>query len=319
MKVKKPSSSNEISRAAQMLHVRLAKTPFKLEHEVQLRKVIETGEDENLTRDLAAYHRHPRTSFDLLVQERRACGDPVLAIELDGPEHESVPKVRRRDLMKNRLCRGALPLLRVPYQDIKPQFKMDDFLSYIVGVALTYKIAHEKKRYASPQHLNELTEREFDDISRHDLPKIRRLRQRLARKNRIVDICEVDKMTEAKFALDFNLGASHYGWTDTDDKFEGHLVLYQVDRSKPSREWAIARRISETLTLRTSYSTTEEPRPPWPKHEFDLPAMQAYVKWLESEPMYFPDIPGIRWPYVAWNILEALCLAQLLDEAKTIE
>lgn len=231
MKVKKPSSSNEISRAAQMLHGVLAKTPFKLEHEVALSKVIEKGEDENLTRELAAYYRHPRTSLDLLVQERRDCGYPVLAIELDGPEHKSDPKVRRRDLMKNRLCRGALPLLRVPYRDIKPQFKMDDFLSYIMRVALTFKLRHEKKkRYAEPQHTNQFTERESDEISRHDLPKGRRLRQQLARKHRIVDICEVDVMSEAKFALAFNLGASHYGWTDTDDNFEGHRPGETISR-----------------------------------------------------------------------------------------
>src|SRR5947207_2492701 len=134
MKLKRGSSSNEISRAAQMLHVRLAKTPFKLEHEVPLSSVIDTGEGDNLTKELAAYYSHPRTSFDLLVQERRARGYPILAIELDGREHKSDPKVRRRDLMKHRLCRGALPLLRVPYLDIKRRFKWDDFLSYIVRV-----------------------------------------------------------------------------------------------------------------------------------------------------------------------------------------
>jgi hypothetical protein len=39
------------------------------------------------------------------------------------------------------------------------------------------------------------------------------------------------------------------------------------------------------------------------------------VKWLEKEPLYV-NLPGVRWLYVAWNILEGLCLKQLLTDAE---
>ena len=73
--------------------------------------------------------------------------------------------------------------------------------------------------------------------------------------------------------------------------------------------------ISKTLSLRTHYRATAAPRPPWPSGLFDITALEAYVGWLETEPWYFPDLPGISWLLVAWNLLEGLCLKQLFNDA----
>ena len=71
----------------------------------------------------------------------------------------------------------------------------------------------------------------------------------------------------------------------------------------------MAHRISKELTLRTHYRTLAEPRPP------DGSDLEAYVKWLEKGLLY-TNLPGVRWLYVAWNILEGLCLKQLLADAE---
>jgi hypothetical protein len=75
-------------------------------------------------------------------------------------------------------------------------------------------------------------------------------------------------------------------------------------------EWPLAHRISKELTLRIQYRTTGEPRPP------DSSDQKVHVKWLEKKPLYHPYIPGVNWLYVAWNILEGLCLKQLLSDAE---
>jgi hypothetical protein len=52
-----------------------------------------------------------------------------------------------------------------------------------------------------------------------------------------------------------------------------------------------------------------EPRPP------DGSDLEAYVKWLEKKPLY-ANLPGVMWLYVVWNILEGLCLKQLLTDVE---
>jgi hypothetical protein len=71
----------------------------------------------------------------------------------------------------------------------------------------------------------------------------------------------------------------------------------------------VAHRITKELTLRTHYRTIAELRPP------DGSDLGVYGKWLEKEPLY-ANLPGVRWLYVAWNILEGLCLKQLLTDAE---
>jgi len=97
--------------------------------------------------------------------------------------------------------------------------------------------------------------------------------------------------------------------SETDAKYKSDLVVYRLDRSLMPKEWPVARRISKELTLRTHYRTIAEPRPP------DGSDLEAYVKWLEKKPLY-TNLPGVTWLYVAWNILEGLCLKQVLTDAE---
>ena len=62
------------------------------------------------------------------------------------------------------------------------------------------------------------------------------------------------------------------------------------------------------LMLRTGYKSTAEPRP-------NEPDWEAWAKWLEKKPFH-SNIPGVCWLYVASNILEAICLKQLLIDAE---
>jgi hypothetical protein len=197
---------------------------------------------------------------------------------------------------------AGLPLLRVRYRDVEPLFKRDTFLSNVIDVVLRYQNSLECPEYSKT----------YGEIARHDLPDIQRLRDRLARRHRIGCLHPTDG---SEFVYQFNLGTSDYGSSETDEIHEGHMVLLRVAASVPAEEWPVAHRISKVLSLTTHYRTTEEPRPAWPKDGFDLASMQAYVKWLETDPWYFPDVPGVNWFYVAWNVPEALCVKQLLADA----
>ena len=97
--------------------------------------------------------------------------------------------------------------------------------------------------------------------------------------------------------------------------YHGQLVLFRIQPGAPSDAWPIVEMISKTLSLRTHYRATDGPRPPWPTDFLDVAALEAYVSWLEAEPWYAPDLPGISWLLVAWNVLEGLCLRHLLSNA----
>ncbi len=315
MKLKSLSQSRGECDVKAILEDRLATTPYQVWGKVRLSSAIGREPNEHLPEDLFSYLT--RAELDYLIIHRTPPNRPLLAVEFDGPHHDYDVDARRRDILKNRLCRmGGLPLLRVRYDEIKPLFARDSFLSYLVEVILRYKRVHEKKEYAPPSDPDEFTEREYDEIRRHDLPNIWWLENELAKKHAIL---RSERATEAaplaRFAFEFRLGASDYASVETDAIHEGHLVLRQVERTLPVEKWSVMHKISKTLSLRTHYRTTPEPRPPWPKNSFDLLALQAYVKWLETEPWYIPALPGINWLYVAWNILEGLCLSQLLADA----
>jgi hypothetical protein len=117
-------------------------------------------------------------------------------------------------------------------------------------------------------------------------------------------------------AYDFTLGAVDYQSSDTDGVYHGQLVLYGVQQGEASDSWPVIGTISKSLNLRTHYRATDAPRPPWPRDFFDIAAFEEYIRWLEAEPWYVPDLPGVSWLLVAWNVLEGLCLRDLLNSAQ---
>lgn len=293
-----------------ILEDRLAKTPYQVWGKTRLASAIEKEPNEYLPGDLFSYLRG--AEIDYVILHREAPNHPLLAVEFDGPLHEADPKVRRNDLLKNRLCRSAaLPLLRVRDKEVEPLFTRDSFLSYIVEVVLRYKSLQFLKNYA--RNPDQPTESGVDEIHRHTLLDVQRLQNELAQKHRMFH--QAAEADSALSEFDFFPGAVDYSSSDTDGIYDGHLTLSRVERTQPRPRWPVIHRISKSISLRTHYRTTAEPRPPWPKDSLDLPALEAHVKWLETDPWYSPDIPGISWLYVAWNLLEGLCLRQLLHDA----
>jgi hypothetical protein len=101
----------------------------------------------------------------------------------------------------------------VRYQEIERLFTRDSFLSYVVEVVLWYKTVDERKGY-SP----------YDEIRRHDLGDIQRLRDQLAKKHYMIPSDRAAETSTAKFAYSFNLGAADHASTETDTKHESHLI-----------------------------------------------------------------------------------------------
>lgn len=303
MKLKGLTESRGERDVKTMLEDRLAKTPFQVAIKPRLNSVIEREPSEHLPDELFDYLT--RAELDFLIFYRDQPHRPFLAVEFDGPHHETDPNARKRDLLKNRLCQLAgLPLLRVRYQEIEPLFTRDSFLSYVVEVIVRYKTAHEKRGY-SP----------YDEIRRHDLADIQRLREQLAKDHCMVPSDRVAQTVNAEFAYDFGPPVADYASSGTDAIYKGDLILYPVSKSRMPNEWPVIYRVSKEITLRTHYRTTAEPGPPLPKDSFDLAATEACLKWFATA-RYRPDLPGVYWLYVAWTILEGLCLKQLLVDAE---
>jgi Protein of unknown function (DUF2726) len=297
MKLKALTQSKGERNVKTILEDRLANTRFQVSKEVRLGSVIgREPTEERLSAELFDYLT--RAGLDFLIFYRDPPHLPFLAVEFDGPHHDTDSKARKRDLLKNRLCQLAgLPLLRVRYPEIEPLFTRDSFLSYIVEVILRYKTTDERKGY-SP----------YDEIRRHDLGDVQRLRDQLAKNHRMIPSDRAAETPTARFAYEF--GPPGHTSSETDSKYKSELVVRRVNRFLTPKQWPVAHRISKELALRTHYRTTAEPRPP------DSSDLEAYVKWLEKKPLYHPDLPGVRWLYVAWNILEGLCLKQLLLDAE---
>jgi hypothetical protein len=191
---------------------------------------------------------------------------------------------------------AGLPLLRVRYHEIEPLFTCDSFLSYLVDIIVRYKRTDASKGYSS-----------YDEIRRHDLGDLQLLQNRLAQRHCMIPSDRAAETSTARFVYKF--GPPGITTSETDTKYKGKLVVCRGNRSHKPKESLVAHRISKELTLRTHYPTIAEPRPP------DGSDLEAYVKWLEKKPLY-TNLPGVTWLYVAWNILEGLCLKQLLTDAE---
>jgi hypothetical protein len=286
-----------------ILEDRLVKTPFQVWGKVRLNAAIEKTDGEYLPEELFDYLRS--AELDYLIFRRVPPHLPFLAVEFDGAHHEFEPKARHNDTLKNRLCRmSGLPILRVRSGEVEPLFRRDSFLSYVVEVLLQYDV--EGKNQVQPL---------IADIQRHDLADIRRLRYELAAKHHVVSTTRAANVPEAELAYDFSPGAVDYESSDTDSMYHGQLVLRRIQPGVPAGAWPVLAMITKTLSLRTHYRTTDKPRPPSPRDFADLAAVEAYVRWLETEPWYAPDFPGLSWLLVAWNLLEGLCLRHLVNDA----
>lgn len=315
MKLKSLTQSRGERDVKKVLEDRLAETPYQVWGKVRLGSVIGKEPKEHLPNDLFSYLKS--AELDYLIFHRTPPNRPLLAIEFDGPHHEFDPKARKNDLLKNKLCRMAgLPLLRIRYDDIETLFTRDSFLSYIVEIIIKYKTLHEKKSYNLPD-LDTFTEKDYDEMHRHEIQGVRELEMELARKHRIFSLEQARMVGNVKYAFEFSIGASDWASSETDEIHEGHLLLWRVDVKLPSDKWLAIHKILKTLQLRTHYRTTDEPMPTWPKNSGDLEALENYVKWLERDPWYFPVLPGVNWLYVAWNLLEGLCIKQLLRDVDT--
>lgn len=285
-----------------ILEDRLVKTPFQVWGKVRLNAAIGKEDGEHLPEELFAYLRS--AELDYLIIRRDPPHRPFLAVEFDGVHHEFEPKARHNDTLKNRLCRmSGLPILRVRSGEVEPLFRRDSFLSYIIDVIVQYEA--EGKNH----------EPSLADIRRHDLADIRRLQYELAAKHHVVPAARAADVPAAELAYDFSLGAVDHQSSDTDSIYCGELILRRIQPGASWDAWPLLEVISKTLSLRTHYRVTDGPRPPWPRDFFDLEALEAYVRWLETEPWYAPNLPGISWMLVAWNVLEGLCLKHVLSDA----
>ncbi len=300
----KDLTQSEGERAVKViLEDRLAKTPFQVWGKVRLNAAIGKEDGEYLPGELFDYLRS--AELDYLIIRRVPPHRPLLAVEFDGAHHEFEPKARHNDTLKNRLCRmSGLPMLRVRSGEIEPLFRRDSFLSYVVDVVLQCEAAGKNR-----------AESEIAHIRRHDLPDVRRLRYELASKHRLVPAARAATVPGAELAYEFSLGEVDYQSSDTDGLYHGQLVLSRIQPGASADAWPVLKTISKTLSLRTHYRATDGPRPPWPIGFFHISGLEAYVRWLETEPWYVPDLPGISWLLVAWNVLEGLCLKHLLNDA----
>ena len=300
MKLKSLIQSKGESRVKTILEHRLARTPFQVAPKVRLASSIkwEPEEKGSPTESVRLFNYFTRAELDFVIFFRSS-GFPFLAIEFDGRYHETDTKARERDILKNRICSMAgLPLLRVRHQEIQPLFTSgSSFLSYIVEIVRRYKMTDEARGY-SPYH----------EIQRHDLAEIQRLRDKLAKKYSMFSSELAAKTPRARFAYEFGPPGADYASSETDVRFKSSLVLHRMSGSLPPKKWPAVHCISKELMLRTGYKTTAERRP-------IEPDLEAWAKWLEKKPFY-SNIPGVHWLYVAWNILEAICLKQLLIDAE---
>jgi len=287
-----------------ILEDRLAKTPFQVWGKVRLNAAIGKEDGEHLGEELFAYLKS--AELDYVILRRAPPHRPFLAVEFDGPHHEFEPKARQNDTLKNRLCRmSGLPLLRIRSGEVEPLFKRDSFLSYLVDIIVQYQAEGMKR---APSLLA--------DIRRHDLDDVRRLQNELAVKHRVVAVARTGEVPGASLAYDFTMGAVDYSSSDTDGVYHGQLVLHHIQQGAPSDTWPVIGSISKSLSLRTHYRATDAPRPPWPRNILDTAAFEEHIRWLETEPWYVPDLPGVSWLLVAWNVLEGLCLRDLLNRAE---
>ncbi len=265
MKLKSLIQSKGESLVKIILEHRLARTPFQVTPKVGLASSIEWEPEEKGSpkESVRLFNYFTRAELDFVIFYRSS-GVPFLAVEFDGRYHETDAKARERDILKNRICSMAgLPLLRVRYQEIQPLFTGDSFLSYIVEIVLRYKRAHEARGY-SP----------CDEIRRHDLAEVQRLRNQLAKKYSMFSSELAAKTPRARFAYEFGPPGADYASSETDARYKSSLVLYRVSGSLPPKKWPAVHRISKELMLRTGYKTTTEPRPIEPDWE-------AWAKWLE--------------------------------------
>jgi hypothetical protein len=289
----------------------LATTPFQFWGKTRLAATIEKRG--YLPQDLFDYFR--RAELDYVIFDREPPCAPLFAIEFDGDFHTSDRETRRRDILKNRLCKMAgIPLLRVGSKNIQPLLGKTSFLSYVLQILLRYKEEHEGKNYIAPEDPDIFTEEEYDEICRHNLPEVRMLRSQLADDYGIVNIYD-SRSSVSRLAYSFQLGRSDYAKTETSAEHEGVLVLRAVNPSiSAPEEWPIVRQISRKISLRLSYRTNSQPRPPWPKGPLDIESMESHLRWMQTEPLFFLSLPGVNWDFVASNILEHICLKQLLAE-----
>ncbi|WP_156039179.1 DUF2726 domain-containing protein [Deinococcus marmoris] len=94
--------------------------PHVVTTHVPLRQVLDLqGVGALLDDQDRAFLGHGSAHLDVLVEHART-GEPLLALELDGPQHRESPQ-RERDLRKDRILRVAgLPLLRVWTDQTEP-------------------------------------------------------------------------------------------------------------------------------------------------------------------------------------------------------
>lgn len=301
MKLKSLTQSKGERATKTILEERLEGTPLQAWGKVRLSSAIGQSPGEWLDPDLFDYLRG--AELDYVVFERASPSKPVLAVEFDGAHHETDPTTHERDRKKNLLWRMAgLPLIRLRQTDVEPLYTRDSLLSYLVEVILAYKAEHEGAGQA-------LAER--NELKRHRLLEVWRMKNTLATRHRVVDEAE-SRRKDAEFIYGFAPAGARWG-DDAGDTYEGQLTVCRVGTSTSDSTRGV-HVISKSLTLRTHYKATAEARPPWPKDSFDLEALEAQAKWLETDPWYTPALPGVNWLYVASNLLQVLCLKQLLSD-----
>lgn len=121
-------------------HLVLTRVPLRQVLDVQAISALLDEQDR-------AFLSHSGTHLDVLVEDG-GTGQPLLALELDGPQHWESPQ-RDRDVRKDRILRVAgLPLLRVWTDELEPP--EEPMLRALLGWRLRAALGDEGFRAACP-------------------------------------------------------------------------------------------------------------------------------------------------------------------------
>jgi len=135
LKIRNIARSYSEVKTRRTLENRLNKAGYKIFASVRLSDVIEVDERE-LDELSDAMYRY--SHFDFVVT-KGAWLTPCFAVEFDGPHHETDKAQRRRDAIKNMLCKKAgFSLLRITSRELE-QYEKVSVLSYMLELYLAWQ------------------------------------------------------------------------------------------------------------------------------------------------------------------------------------
>ena len=302
----------------QVLRQALAGTNFRVFAQLPLRKVIQREKGEELSKRDRAFLDSSELDFVVYNED----SFPQLAIEFDGPAHETYEDQKTSDIRKNRLCQQAgLPLLRIGDIHLEEHDKTT-LLEYILLRFVAWmdekdEILAEVNEYIATlttERLKELTEGGFLDPEidptflfdlRHPFPATAQLASQLYSDFGIV-------------SPHLDMGSWHQardGSQILELTYNGGRQSYQDHCFEESRLYVLSERIqrsngqigrSQIWEVQVSFHA-QWTSPVVNDYDESETQLQYYLR-TDTFPVVYQDIPGISMPELVENFCDYLAL-----------